>query len=106
MAVAIFGYLAIGLSATNIDKFAYMDKDMDGYQRDKDSSPNLSWSFLLLPWVVDEIHGLDQSEAASHTMKHELSFPPIPFPFAFDQWKNSLTDEEESSKRLADESFI
>ena len=33
---------------------------------------------------------------------HELSLPPFPFPFAFDQWKNSVTDEEESSERLRD----
>ena len=71
---------------------------MGGYQRDKDSSPNLSWSFLFPPWVVDEKYGLDQSEAASHTMRHELSLPPFPFPFAFDQWKNTATDEDESSK--------
>ena len=61
-----------------------------------------SGSFLFPPWVVDEKYGLDQSEAASHTMRHELSLPPFPFPFAFDQWKNSVTDEEESSKRFRD----
>ena len=61
-----------------------------------------SGSFLFPPWVVDEKYGLDQSEAASHTMRHELSLPPFPFPFAFDQWKNSVTDEEESSERLRD----
>ena len=61
-----------------------------------------SGSFLFPPWVVDEKYGLDQSEAASHTMRHELSLPPFPFPFAFDQWKNSATDEEESYRRLRD----
>ena len=61
-----------------------------------------SGSFLFLTWVVDEKYGLDQSEAASHTMRHELILPPFPFPFAFDQWKNSVTDEEESSERLRD----
>ena len=35
-------------------------------------------------------------------MRHELSLPPFPFPFAFDQWKNSVTDEEESYRRLRD----
>ena len=63
---------------------------------------SLSWSFLFPPWVVNERYSLDQSEAASHTMRHELSLPPFPFPFAFDQWKNSVTDEEESSERLRD----
>ena len=53
-----------------------------------------SWSFLFPPWEDNEKYDLDQSEAASHTMRHKLSLPP--FSFAFDQWKNSVTGGEES----------
>ena len=35
-------------------------------------------------------------------MRNKLSLPPFPFPLAFDQWKNSVTDEEESYRRLRD----
>ena len=37
--------------------------------------------------ILDYPHWVDQSEAASHTMRHVLSLPLIPFPFALDRWK-------------------
>ena len=37
--------------------------------------------------ILDYPHWVDQSEAASHTMRHVLSLPLILFPFALDHWK-------------------
>ena len=35
-------------------------------------------------------------------MRQKLSLPRFPFPFAFDQWKKSVTGEGESYRRLRD----
>ena len=50
----------------------------------------LCHSALILDYplgILDYPHWVDQSEAASHTMRHVLSLPLILFPFAVDHWK-------------------
>ena len=39
--------------------------------------------------IFDYPHWVDQSEAASHTIRHVLSLPLFLFPFALDSWKRS-----------------
>ena len=51
-------------------------------------------NFAIVHWILDyplgildNPHWVDQSEAASHNMRHVLSLPLILFPFALDHWK-------------------
>ena len=37
--------------------------------------------------ILDYPHWVDQSEAASHTIRHVLSLPLFLFPFALDHWQ-------------------